>query len=160
MYIHSIFQQEVRMNIVQTIEKWGDTHHSRFLDIIRIILGLLLFAKGISFISDNEEVQRLMRQTTFNQYGLLSLVIVHYVAFAHLMGGALIALGLLTRIACAFQIPVLIGAVFFVNLTGGFSALNSELWLSVITLILLLFFFVSGSGKFSVDEVMKNHRDK
>lgn len=143
------------MNLIQNIEKWGDTHHSRLLDIIRIILGLLLFAKGISFISDNDELQRLMKETTFNQFGLLSLVIIHYVAFAHLMGGALIAMGLLTRIACAFQIPVLIGAVFFINLTGGFSALNSELWLSIIVLFLLIFFFISGSGKLSVDEVMK-----
>jgi hypothetical protein len=39
----------------------------------------------------------------------------------------------------------------------GFSYLNSELWLSMITLMLVVTFSIIGSGRFSMDEWMKNH---
>ena len=42
-------------------------------------------------------------------------VVAHYVVVAHLLGGFLIAIGLLTRVAVVSQIPVLLGAVFIVN---------------------------------------------
>ncbi|WP_028667801.1 DoxX family protein [Runella zeae] len=142
------------MNTLQRIEHWGDTHHPAWLDVIRIALGLLLFLKGVSFISDTSRLSQLI--SDHNSF-LSSVIAVHYVAFAHLMGGFLIALGCQTRTAVLFQIPILIIAVFFVNITKGFSFLNSELWLSVTTLILLIVFLVAGSGRFSMDEWMKNH---
>jgi putative oxidoreductase len=55
------------------------------------------------------------------------------------------------------QVPILLGAVFFVNISSGFSALNSELWLSVMVLFLLIMFVVVGSGKFSMDDWMSRH---
>ncbi len=142
------------MNTIQRIEHWGDTHHPAWMDILRIALGLLLFMKGVSFISDTSQISELVSDMNF---ALSSVIAVHYVAFAHLMGGFLIALGCQTRLAVIFQLPILIAAVFFVNITRGFSYLNSELWLSLTTLILLMVFLVIGSGKFSMDEWMKNH---
>lgn len=142
------------MNLVHRIERWGDTHHPAWLDIIRIALGVLLFVKGISFISDTTRLAQLVNGLNFD---LWSVMAVHYVAFAHIFGGFLIALGCLTRLACILQIPILFFAVFFVNLRMGFSYLNSELWLSVITLLLVIVFTVAGSGKFSMDEWMRTH---
>jgi uncharacterized membrane protein YphA (DoxX/SURF4 family) len=84
-------------------------------------------------------------------------VAVHYVAFAHLVGGLLIALGCLTRLASAFQVPILFVAVFFTNIRNGFTFVNSELWLSLFVFALLITFWIIGSGKFSFDEYMKNH---
>jgi putative oxidoreductase len=49
----------------------------------------------------------------------------------------------------------LIIAVFFVNLSRGFSVLNNELWLSILVLLLLVLFWVVGSGPLSVDQAMK-----
>jgi uncharacterized membrane protein YphA (DoxX/SURF4 family) len=116
------------MNTVQRVEHWGDDHHAKWLDVVRIVLGILIFSKGLSFVSDTEVLQRLFVQNRVYTFsGMLAMALTHVVAFAHLVGGILIAIGLVTRFAVAIQIPILIGAVFFVNISGGFSALNSEL---------------------------------
>lgn len=139
------------MNVVQKIERWGDTHHPRWLDILRIILGIIIFVKGVSFVEDREAVADLIRKTNF-QLSIWSAV--HYVVFAHLVGGLFILLGFQTRLAVIFQLPILIGAVFFVNITNGFSFMNSELWFSVGVLLLLLVFLIFGSGNYSLDNMM------
>ncbi len=139
------------MNVVQKIERWGDTHHPRWLDILRIILGIIIFVKGVSFVEDREAVADLIRKTNF-QLSIWSAV--HYVVFAHLVGGLFILLGFQTRLAVVFQLPILIGAVFFVNITNGFSFMNSELWFSVGVLLLLLVFLIFGSGNYSLDNMM------
>lgn len=142
------------MNVLHRIEHWGDTHHPAWTDALRIMLGIILVLKGISFISDTAYLHNLVGGIHF---GLFPVMAVHYVAFAHLMGGFLIALGCLTRLMCILQLPILVAAVFFVNIRQGFSPLNSELWLSLIVLVLLLIFVVIGSGRFSMDEYVKQH---
>ena len=147
------------MNTIQKIEHWGDAHHAKWLDVLRIILGLFILVKGVSFISDTDaQKDWFIQNNAFGFSGLMAMAVVHLVAFAHLVGGILITIGLVTRFAAVVQIPILLGAVFFVNLTQGFSALNSELWLSVIVLMLLILFWVVGSGPYSVDRWMKEHR--
>jgi Predicted membrane protein len=143
------------MNLIQRIEHWGDAHHPRWLDILRIALGIVIFMKGVMFLADTAALRRLIEETHIQIYTWGA---VHYVAFAHLVGGILIAIGLLTRVAIAFQLPILFGAVFFVNITRGFTFLNSELWFSIVILVLLLYFFVIGSGPYSVDQQMRERR--
>lgn len=142
------------MNLLHRVEHWGDTHHPAWTDALRIMLGFILVLKGISFIGDTTYLTQLVGGLRFD---LWSVMIVHYVAFAHLMGGFLIAVGCLTRLMVMLQLPILIGAVFFVNISRGFSALNSELWLSVLVLGLLLLFLVIGSGRFSMDNYVKQN---
>jgi putative oxidoreductase len=142
------------MNMMDRIEHWGDTHHPAWMDTVRIGLGVFLFIKGISFISDTTRLSHLITGLDIH---LWTVTAVHYVAFAHIFGGFLIALGCLTRVASVLQIPILLIAVFFVNIRLGFSYLNSELWLSVITLFLVVTFSIIGSGRFSMDEWMRTH---
>ena len=142
------------MNLLHSVEKWGDTHHPKWLDIIRVVLGIFLVFKGIDFINHMDRLTNLMGRSRF--LGSLSLgLLAHYIVFAHLVGGALIAAGLLTRLACLVQIPVLIGAVFFINSSAGILAPYDVLWLSVIVLLLLVFFLIAGSGPLSVDRQIK-----
>jgi len=149
------------MNVIRKIEHWGDVHQTKWLDFVRIILGLVIFGKGVSFISDTTTLQNLITENNvFGFSGVLISIAIHIVAFAHLVGGILIALGLVTRFAVVIQIPILLFAVFFVNLTRGFSMPNSELWLSVLILFLLILFWVIGSGPLSVDEGLKNKKGK
>lgn len=84
----------------------------------------------------------------------------HYVIFAHALGGPLIVVGLYTRIASAIQLPVLIGAVIFVNYPKGFLSIGShmELEVSLIVLIGLIVFMIFGAGKFSLDEKRRKDR--
>jgi putative oxidoreductase len=144
------------MTVIQKIEHWGDVHHAKWLDVIRIVLGLLIFSKGIAIVSNTGYSQDLLLQNNvFGFSGLMASLAIHIVGFVHLVGGLLITIGLVTRFAAVIQIPILICAVFFVNLTHGFSMLNNELWLSLIVLLLLVLFWVIGSGPFSVDQAMK-----
>lgn len=149
------------MNIVRKIEHWGDAHHAKWLDFLRIALGLVIFGKGVSFVSDTTLLQNLITQNNvFGFSGMMISVAIHLVAFAHLVGGILITIGLVTRFAVVIQIPILLFAVFFVNSIQHFSAVNSELWLSVVVLLLLILFWIMGSGPFSVDESLKSKAGK
>jgi uncharacterized membrane protein YphA (DoxX/SURF4 family) len=77
----------------------------------------------------------------------------HYVVFAHILGGPLIAFGLFTRIVSLIQIPILIGAVIFVNYPKGFLSMGNhmELEISVVVLVGLVVFIIFGAGKYSID---------
>src|SRR5690606_42087522 len=143
------------MNLIQKVEYWGDTHDPKWLDILRITLGIIIFVKGIVFISDTNSIIRLLQDTRFQPNAW---AIIHYVAFAHLVVGIFIAFGLLTRVFIAFQIPILIGAVFFVNLTNVLSYLKSDLWVSIFVLLLLILFLIVGSGPYSTDDLIRRRR--
>ncbi len=142
------------MNVFQKIETWGDTHQSKWLAFFRIILGLIIFFKGLFFLQNTDAINEMIANSAVSIYAV---ALTHIVALAHLMGGFLITIGLVTRIACLFQVPILLGAIFFVNAQKGFFSIHSELGLSILVLALLLFFVVFGSGKISVDEFMRTH---
>ena len=57
------------------------------------------------------------------------------------------------------EAPILLVAVFMVNVKQGFFTVsnNLEFELSLIVLILLVVFLIYGSGKWSVDHWMKMH---
>ena len=137
------------MNLLQRVEHWGDTHHSKWLDIIRIALGIFLCYKGIDFLNNMSEMMSLMTENVpFGSFMLL--VLGHYIVFAHIVGGFLMALGVLTRFACLIQIPILIGAIIFINSSGDVMRPYSELIISIVVLLLLIFFLIVGNGPWSV----------
>lgn len=144
------------MNLTTKIEDWADSHHPKWIDFVRIALGLFILYKGILFISNTDALISMaesMEITFFN------MALAHYVAFAHLAGGILIAMGLLTRFAILVQLPILFFAVFFVNIQQGFLSVsnNLEFEISLVVFILLIVFLIYDSGKFSVDHWMKKH---
>lgn len=134
------------------VEHWADTHHPAWLDIIRVGLGVFLMVKGFMFVQNTDALFAIMQKS---QFPWVSIGLAHYVAFAHLVGGFLIAIGLITRVAILFQIPILLGAVFFINPERGFYSENTELWSSIIVLILLIAFLIFGSGRYSVDRLIR-----
>src|SRR5687767_15550221 len=101
------------MNFLQRLEHWGDAHHPKWMDIVRISLGIFLCYKGVDFLLNMGELIGLMTSTAFGSFAYI--LAGHYVVFAHIIGGILLALGLFTRFACLIQLPILIGAVLFVN---------------------------------------------
>jgi uncharacterized membrane protein YphA (DoxX/SURF4 family) len=144
------------MNYVQRIDNWADNHQAKWLGILRIILGIIIFLKGVSFIRDTDSLLSMIANSAIDLYAVM---LVHLVASAHLVGGILIILGLVTRLAVLLQIPILFGAIIFVNSQKGFYSIQSELSLSIIVLALLLFFLFYGSGRFSVDEWMRKNKN-
>ncbi len=143
------------MNLLQRIEIWGDRHHPKWLDIIRICLGIFLFYMGVMFIQNRDALKALINENP--TLTVLSFWLAHYIVFAHIAGGFLIALGLLTRVAVIANIPVLLGAVFFVHSPTGLFDVYTQLGLSILVLFLLVFFLVEGSGPLSVDAYMRRH---
>ncbi len=143
------------MNLVQKIQNYGDAHHSKWLDILRMMLGIILLAKGMYYISNTDDLSRILASGNSPVHNM---IIVHYVAFAHLLGGILITIGLVTRIAILFQLPVLTGAILFIHAYGGLLSADSNLLLAVLVLLLLIFFFIYGSGPWSVDALLERNR--
>jgi putative oxidoreductase len=142
------------MGILKQVEHWSTTHHPKWLVVLRVALGICLFIKGISFISDTAQLQLILAEGRFIQsFPWLSYII----TWAHLFGGFLIIIGLLTRFAVALQIPILLGAVFFININDGIFSSSSELWLSIVILLLLAIFFIEGGGPLSLDNYFKKN---
>lgn len=147
------------MNLVHKIEHWGDHYHSKATDVIRICLGVIIVMKGITVIMSRDAVYSLLLDSgKFDFSSVLLAGIVHYIVFAHIVGGIFLMVGLLTRFAAVIQIPILLGAIFFVNITKGFTFFNSELWLSIMVLLLLVVFWIIGAGPYSVDNTIHKKR--
>jgi putative oxidoreductase len=138
------------MNVLQRLEFWGDRHHPKWADILRFALGIFLCYKGIEFLENMSSMISRMSGFLPNSYFALSMV-GHYVVFAHLVGGLMLAFGLLTRAACLLQIPILIGAIFFINQEEMFRPFQ-QLAVTIVVLAGLIYFLIAGNGPWSVDK--------
>ncbi|MVN20375.1 DoxX family protein [Mucilaginibacter arboris] len=137
------------MKMFAKIQNWGDSHHPKWLDFFRITLGLVLFWKGIAFILNlNALTAYLIESRIDDTFGMsLSMsLLAHLIITLHLLGGFCIAFGINTRLFCLLNLPVLIVAVFFVNMQEVVFRPYAELWLSVFVLLLLICFLVEGNG--------------
>ena len=138
---------------MQRFIAWADAHRDQWLDCVRIFLGLGLFARGLLLITinSNSYVVELIQRSG---YSWLTLgLVLHYVMLAHFLGGLLLMLGFLTRIAALVQVPILVGAVFFVHRQEGLLQSGQSLEFSALVLFLLCVFSVAGAGKLSLDYV-------
>ena len=99
------------MNYLHRLELWGESHHSKWLDIIRVALGIFLCYKAISFLSNMSGLIGLLGSTNMATSSFALVLIGQMVVVFHLLGGFFILIGLHTRIACLSQIPILVGAI-------------------------------------------------
>ena len=97
--------------IVTRFHPFGPLRKSFVLLVARIVVGVVLLIKGILIVSNSEQLQQLILSSRF-AFGVRFLTA--YITFAHLFGGVFIIIGLFTRVAAVLQIPVLIGAIFFI----------------------------------------------
>lgn len=137
------------MATIKSLNKWANAHTYYPLDLLRVALGVFLFIKGVYFMS-NLPILLGLYEPLKTYAG--DMIMVHYIAPAHFVGGVLIVFGLLTRWAIIAQLPVLIGAVL-VNFLGEMNLEN--LILSSAVLLICIFFLIYGSGKHSVDKYLK-----
>jgi putative oxidoreductase len=152
------------MNLLEKFEYWGDRHHPKWLDLIRIVLGIFLCYKGIDFLRNTSNLINVMQNASpFSD--LIIILMGHFVTFAHIVGGFFLIIGLFTRAACLIQIPVLVMAIIFVNINATRDAFSpySELFLSIIVFLLLIYFLIIGNGPLSVkippEEHLKEHQN-
>lgn len=136
------------------LQQWSTTHHPRWLVFLRVILGLCLFAKGVSFLSDSLQLQQLIEGSSLQNYPWLP----QFITWVNLLGGALIVMGLFTRLSCLIQIPILIGAIVFIHFKRGMYAVDTDLNFTIVILVLLCVFFVEGGGKISLDNYFNTNK--
>lgn len=118
------------------------------LVVLRVYLGAGLLVRGIGLVGLDMQIQQLLEGTST---GLPLASIAIYVVAAHVIGGALMLVGLYTRLAALIQVPILVGAVFLVHWQDGLLSANQSLEFSALVLYLLLIVCVFGGGPFSLD---------
>ncbi len=137
------------MGRIKVLNKWANAHTYYILDILRAALGVVLILKGIDFMTNPEQMTLVMEP--FRKLPG-SMMIIHYVAASHFVGGFFIIIGLLTRWAIIIQLPIMVGAV----LTNFLGEMNtSNLILASVVFLFCLFFLIYGSGKHSLDYYLK-----
>jgi len=130
------------MKNINECRRWIESHMDIVIDLVRMYLGVGLFVKGIYFLMHQVELKKLLEGADNLAFGQGA--VAHYIIPVHLVGGLLLAIGLLTRLAALAQIPILIGAIFYIWLP-------ENLEFSALVLFLLTLIFVYGAGRFSVD---------
>lgn len=138
------------MNQINQCKQWVQNHADVIIDLIRIYLGLGLFVKGIYFMAHRELLEPLLRASENEQF--VQAAVAHYVIPVHLLGGLMLAAGILTRVAALAQIPIMVGAVFYVHMPKLMLVEPRQSFeFSALVLFLLIMFFIFGGGRWSVD---------
>ena len=143
------------MSLAYQINEWSIKHHPKWLVVLRVALGLCLFIKGFDFIQNSVELTGFFSATSyFGRATWINTVI----PWLHLLGGTMIIAGLYTRVWALAQIPILLGAVIFINMSTGPFAGETNIMFPLIILVLLVFFLVEGGGPISLDNYFRNYR--
>lgn len=132
------------MSQLNKVIAWFEGNREIAYALIRIYLGVALFVRGWLFMSDPSALTKLAG--AHDVYWWYS-----YIVGAHLVGGILLAIGFLTRLAAMLQIPILFGAVLFIHLEQGLMTVGQSLELATMTLFLLVIYFLFGAGPLSLD---------
>src|SRR5471032_2217561 len=122
---------------------WADSRRDLWLDCVRIYLGLGLLARGLLLITNTSTGFMVDMLQRAGQSWLTTGLLLHYVMLAHFIGGLMLTIGFLTRLAAAVQIPILAGAVFIVHRKDGLFAMGQSLEFSALLLFLLVLFVIA-----------------
>lgn len=116
-----------------------------------------MLVKGFAFFKNSSQVQIMIQNQGLKIIDNNVTVIAFLITYLNLLGGIFIIAGLFTRWISLLQIPIIIGAIIFVNSEAGISFNNMELALSVVILLLLFLFVMKGSGPYSADEFFRSY---
>ena len=133
------------------------TSQPRWLTIVRIILGFILFWKGINFIRDSSDLQLMLQRMSIGVIDKNT----EWIAFSYYLykfiGRSLHRRRAFYKNFMCYPDSHTYCAVFLWNTKHGLNQSNSELVLSIIVLILLIFFAIKGSGVLSADEYFRSY---
>lgn len=132
--------------------RYNDINYVELL--LRIVTGLFLILDGVHILSHATQLEESLRQAMSVP---MTAFLVIFIGVVHLLGGAFIVLGLLTRIVILLQIPAILAEMYYIQPPNSFLG-NFEVLASAILVILLVFLFVRNSGKFSMDYYRKKRK--
>ncbi len=135
--------------------------HIRPMDALRMFLGVALVIKGIYFIMNMSEIESSL--ALGESLALGQTMIAWSVVFAHIIAGASLALGFVTRAAAGANAVILLGAVVASlsgNVEGSILGSNLNFQFTVFVLLSLLLLVWRGSGPFSLDHLLRIDAEK
>ena len=146
------------MGKIERCRFWLQEHDDLFLDLVRIYIGAGLFVKAFYLLHHREYLTQVISGSGNSWFAPAA--VAQYVIIAHMVGGALLTVGLLTRLAAFAQLPILLGAVFYVYLPQMATVEpRQNLEYSALVAFLLFFLGVFGAGRWSVDYLLSRKRD-
>ncbi len=123
--------------------------------IFRVILGLTLFIKGVSFIRNKVLIETLIsKNAILEKLTILNLLI----PFIHILGGFFILIGIYSRIAILIQIPIIIAAIIFL-FDSGSDNYPKEIAFATTILIMLVIYLKFGDGFYSWKNLINKEKD-
>ncbi|MFM2358293.1 MAG: hypothetical protein RLY16_286 [Bacteroidota bacterium] len=135
------------MSIFTKISAWTASHNPRWLALIRLALGAALLLRGVTFLDNPADLDKLISTTALAGYNN---ILIHVIPWTHIVGGFLLILGLFTRLAAVLQIPIILGAIIFVHFQKPIFKMEIDLAYSILLILLLLVFVIEGSGPLSL----------
>jgi uncharacterized membrane protein YphA (DoxX/SURF4 family) len=123
----------------------------RGFDLIRIYLGVGLAVRGVLFFLDPTWIGTMLPESTDSQLAP------QLIALGHMAGGALLGLGLFTRLAAAIQVIPVLGALVLLHSREDLASQNQSLEFSALVLVMLIFFAFFGAGQWSLDRRRQAH---
>ncbi len=156
-------RREERKDRVPLHDLIPGVRHLRPMDALRIYLGIALMIKGIYFIVNIAELEGTLSGLG-EEFGLGQTMIAWSVVFAHVVGGASLLLGFVTRVAAAANAVILAGAMA-VSVAGATSAgslfgENVHFQFTAFVFFTLVLFVWRGSGPLSLDHLMRLDSEK
>ena len=119
--------------------------------LIRFVAGVMMIPHGYAKVFGGIE------GTTkfFSSVGLEpALILAWYVGLLELVGGACVALGLLTRFMSAQLIGLLAVATFYIHLPSGFIWVKGGYEYPLFWMVVMMAITIKGGEKFSLDNLM------
>lgn len=144
----------VMFTAIKRAIQWSELNRDIWLDLLRMWLGVALFIKGFAVLRD---VPRYSAYLFAQEWPYAGTTLVHYAALAHFIGGTMMVFGILTRVAALIQIPNVLGAIFFIHLRNGLFSEDQGLQTAAVTLVLLVLFAFTGSGRLSTEWYFRDH---
>ncbi len=124
------------------------------MDALRIYLGIALSIKGIFFVTNMNELEASLGQN----FGELQNVLSWAIVFAHVVGGASLVLGFVTRVAAGANALVLLGAAVIAatgtGLGGDLLRGNVDFQFTSFVFFCLVLVTWRGAGPFSLDRFL------
>ncbi len=145
------------MGLLNNFQTWTSSHNPKWLALVRVALGAALLLRGVSFLNNLVKMEQLLDTNNLTQYKEF---LMNSIPWIHIGGGFLIIIGLFTRFAAFIQIPVLLGAVIYVNVKNGLFTVETDLTLSIIMLLMLTIFVIEGSGPLSLANYFKEAEEE
>ncbi len=123
--------------------------------VFRILLGIILFAKGISFLRDKALLENLISNSITDEKFSIAGLLIPYV---HIAGGFFIIIGLYIRVAILIQLPLIIGAIILLLKSGG-KLYQGEIIFAALILIMLIVQLAYADGLYSWRNLLNKEKN-